>query len=54
MKAKHAREIRKGIIAAIQHSRDAFVILNSRYYSSLAVEAFNRYRWRHESWDVYE
>lgn len=47
MKAKHAAEIRKGIVAANEVSAESLMstvamILNSRYYSSLALEAFNR------------
>jgi len=46
--AKHAREIRKGILAARERPLlpNVLVILNSRYYSRLAVYAFNETRRR--------
>jgi hypothetical protein len=46
MNTRQAQQIRQGIIAAreIPAKTDRMVLLNSRYYSDLAVRAFNRER----------
>jgi hypothetical protein len=51
VKAKHAADIRKGIIAARRiRSRSPYhiaTIYNTRYYSWLAIYALDEYRRRH-------
>lgn len=47
MKTKHAAEIRKGVLAAKRAGLPGgFVLLNSKYYSRLAVYAYNIARQR--------